>query len=166
MPTHFHGDSKTGLALDTIIKFTRASSALEHRLLSHNVLGELTLSQFGVLETLYHLGPLCQGEISAKLLKSTGNVTLVLDNLEKAGLIVRTRDMQDRRKVNLSLTPQGEDLIARVFPLQAEIITQELSVLEPDEQRQLGQLCKKLGKGLEEPLHQRTQNLILFYSIP
>ena len=147
MPTHFQGDPRTILALDTIIKFTRASSALEHRLLSHNALGDLTLSQFGVLETLHHLGPLCQGEISAKLLKSTGNVTLVLDNLEKAGLIARTRDTQDRRKVFLSLTPQGEALITRIFPLQAEVIAQELSVLEPEEQRQLGQLCKKLGKG-------------------
>ena len=151
MPTHFEGDPKTVLALDTIIKFNRASSALERRLLRHNALGELTLTQFGVLETLYHLGPLCQGEISAKLIKSTGNVTLVLDNLEKAGLIVRMRDVQDRRKVNLTLTPKGEDLIARVFPIQAEVITQELSVLEPEEQRQLGQLCKKLGKGLEQP---------------
>jgi MarR family 2-MHQ and catechol resistance regulon transcriptional repressor len=151
MPTHYKGDPKTVLALDTIIKFTRASSALEHRLLQHNALGQLTLTQFGVLETLYHLGPLCQGEISAKLLKSTGNVTLVLDNLEKVGLIVRTRDTQDRRKVILSLTSKGEDLISQVFPLQAEVIAQELSVLEPDEQRQLGQLCKKLGKGLEEP---------------
>ncbi len=151
MPTHFQGDPRTILALDTIIKFTRASSALEHRLLSHNALGDLTLSQFGVLETLHHLGPLCQGEISAKLLKSTGNVTLVLDNLEKAGLIARTRDTQDRRKVFLSLTPQGEALITRIFPLQAEVIAQELSVLEPEEQRQLGQLCKKLGKGLTEP---------------
>jgi MarR family 2-MHQ and catechol resistance regulon transcriptional repressor len=151
MPTHFDGDARTTLALDTIIKFTRASSALERRLVRHNALGELTLSQFGVLDILYHLGPQCQGAISAKLLKSTGNVTLVLDNLEKAGLIVRTRDAQDRRKVNLSLTPRGEAVIARVFPLQAEIIAQELGVLDPDEQRQLGQLCRKLGKGLEEP---------------
>jgi MarR family 2-MHQ and catechol resistance regulon transcriptional repressor len=148
MPTHFKGDPQTILALDTFIKFTRASSALENRLLRQDVLGDLTLSQFGVLEILYHLGELCQGELSAKLLKSTGNVTLVLDNLEKAGLIVRTRDTQDRRKVILSLTPPGKDLIERIFPLQAEVIRQEMSALDPQEQEQLGHLCKKLGKGV------------------
>lgn len=148
MPTHYQGNPTTALALDTFTKFTRASSALDNRLARSNVLGELTLSQFGVLEILHHLGPQCQGVISAKLLKSTGNVTLVLDNLEKAGLIVRIRDTQDRRKVILSLTPTGEELIARVFPLQAEAITREMSILSVEEQRLLGELCKKLGKGL------------------
>ena len=147
MPTHFQGDPKTVLALDTFIKFTRAASALENRLVHRNVLGELTMSQFGVLETLYHLGPLSQGAISTKLLKSSGNITLVLDNLERHGLVQRTRDVGDRRIVTLSLTPKGEELIARIFPLQAAVIAEEFSALEPEEQEQLGRLCKKLGKG-------------------
>jgi MarR family 2-MHQ and catechol resistance regulon transcriptional repressor len=147
MPTHFQGDPKTVLALDTFIKFTRAASALENRLVHRNVLGELTMSQFGVLETLYHLGPLSQGAISAKLLKSSGNITLVLDNLERHGLVQRTRDAGDRRIVTLSLTPTGAELIARIFPLQAAVIAEEFSALEPEEQEQLGRLCKKLGKG-------------------
>jgi len=147
MPTHFQGDSKTVLALDTFIKFTRAASALENRLVHHNVLGEITMTQFGVLETLYHLGPLCQGAISNKLLKSSGNITLVLDNLERRGLVQRTRDTADRRMVILSLTPKGEELIAHLFPLQAAVIAEEFSALAPEEQEQLGRLCKKLGKG-------------------
>jgi len=145
MPTHFKGEPNVVLALDTFIKFTRASSALENRLLRHNTLGDITLSQFGVLETLYHLGPMCQGEISTKLLKSSGNVTLVLDNLEKRNLVKRTRDTTDRRMVILSLTPEGEALIAHLFPLQAQVIAEEFSALSPEEQRQLGMLCKKLG---------------------
>ncbi len=157
MPTHFKGDPKTVLALDTFIKFTRAASALENRLAHHNVLGDLTMTQFGVLETLYHLGPLCQGAISSKLLKSTGNITLVLDNLERHGLVRRERDAQDRRMVNLSLTPKGEELIARIFPLQAAIIAEELAVLEPAEQELLGRLCKKLGLGKQaDPAVNRT----------
>jgi MarR family 2-MHQ and catechol resistance regulon transcriptional repressor len=146
MPTHFQGDPKTVLALDTFIKFTRAASALENRLLRHGTLGDLTLSQFGVLEILYHMGPMCQGEISAKLLKSSGNVTLVLDNLEHCGLVERRRETGDRRKVMLYLTPAGEELIKRIFPQQAAIIAAEFGVLDAAEQEQLGQLCRKLGK--------------------
>jgi MarR family 2-MHQ and catechol resistance regulon transcriptional repressor len=145
MPTHYDGDPKTKLALDTFIKFSRASSALENRLLHHEVIGELTLSQFGVLETLYHLGPLCQGEISNKLLKSSGNITLVLDNLEKRGLVQRTRGQQDRRMVSISLTSTGKELIARIFPLQAAVITAEMSALTDEELITFGQLCRKLG---------------------
>jgi len=147
MPTHFRGDEQTTLALDTFIKFTRAANALENRLTHRGTLRDITVSQFGILETLYHLGPLCQGQISAKLLKSTGNVTLVLDNLEKRGLVERRREPHDRRMVTISLTPAGEALISEMFPRQAACIAAEFAVLTPDEQLELGRLCKKLGMG-------------------
>ena len=148
MPTHYRGSAQTILALDTFIKFTRAVSALENRLMHRSAIGDLTMSQFGVLETLYHLGPMCQGEVSAKLLRSTGNITLVLDNLEKRGLVRRVRDTADRRMIYLHLTEEGQALIERIFPAQAEAITAEMNVLTPDEQQTLGDLCRKLGKGI------------------
>ena len=146
MPTHYKGDPKSVLALDTYIKFTRAANAFESRLFQTRVLEDLSPSQFGVLETLYHLGPLCQGEISAKLLKSTGNITLVLDNLEKRALVKRVRDQQDRRMVKIFLTPDGEVLIQRIFPHMVEAITREVNILTAEEQAQLGALCRKLGR--------------------
>jgi MarR family 2-MHQ and catechol resistance regulon transcriptional repressor len=147
MPTHFKGDPKTVLALDTYIKFTRASVAFESRLFQgQNGLEDLTPSQFGVLETLYHLGPLCQGAVSSKLLRSTGNVTLVLDNLEKRGLVRRLRDQADRRTVMIYLTDEGQALIERVFPKVASAIAEEMAALTQEEQDTLGTLCRKLGR--------------------
>lgn len=146
MPTHYRGEPRTVLALDTFIKFSRASDALEKRL-HGEMIGGLTQSQFGVLETLYHLGPLCQGQVSAKLLKSTGNITLVLDNLEKRGLVQRVRQTDDRRQVRISLTLQGEELIKDIFPRQAQRIADEFGILTEQEQIELGRLCKKLGIG-------------------
>jgi MarR family transcriptional regulator, 2-MHQ and catechol-resistance regulon repressor len=146
MPTHYQGTAKEVLALNTFIKFTRAYESLMARLAQSATLGELTVSQCGVLETLHHLGAMCQGEVSGKLLKSSGNVTLVLDNLEKRGLVRRDRDPEDRRMVTISLTAAGEELIARIFPEHVTVIERELSVLSPEEQESLGGLCKKLGK--------------------
>jgi MarR family 2-MHQ and catechol resistance regulon transcriptional repressor len=146
MPTHYSGNPKTVIALDTFIKFTRAASSLEGRLFQNDILEGLTNSQFGVLETLYHLGTLCQGDLSAKLLRSTGNITLVIDNLEKRNLVSRERDKEDRRMVFIHLTPEGKDLIIKVFPLMAEKIEVEFSSLTTEEQTTLGTLCKKLGK--------------------
>jgi MarR family 2-MHQ and catechol resistance regulon transcriptional repressor len=148
MPTHYKGDPKSVLALDTFIKFTRAANAFESRLYQNAILEDLSPSQFGVLETLYHLGAMCQGELSAKLLKSTGNITLVLDNLEKRGLVRRVRETHDRRMVKIILTPEGEVMIQRVFPHMVEAITCDLAVLTAEEQAQLGTLCRKLGKKL------------------
>ena len=146
MPTHFQGDPKAKLALDTFIKFTRASAAFESRLYQNAAIEDLTPSQFGVLETLYHLGSLCQGELSGKLLKSTGNMTLVLDNLEKRGLVRRARESEDRRMVMIHITPEGHALIERIFPCMAAVIQEEFSILTSAEQEELGRICRILGR--------------------
>lgn len=148
MPTHFEGPENTRLALDTFIKLTRATNALEHALFQSGKLPGLTATQFGVLETLYHLGPLCQGALSGKLLKSSGNVTLVLDNLEKQDLVKRIRQEDDRRMVMIELTPAGRKLIEEVFPMVAAAITLAFSGLTPQDQKTLAELTKKLGQSL------------------
>lgn len=150
MPTHYRGTPEEILALDAYIKFTRANNTLESRLFQQNVVEDLTPTQFGVLETLHHLGPLCQGELSCKLLKSTGNVTLVLDNLEKLGLVERQRSNEDRRRVFISLTPAGQEKINRIFPHVANAIRAEMGILTPTEQVQFAQLCGYLGKQTRE----------------
>lgn len=147
MPTHYPGNAKEILALNTFIKLTRSVESLMTRLSQCGSLENLTVSQFGVLETLYHLGPMCQSEIGGKLLRSGGNITLVIDNLEKQGLVHRQRSPDDRRMVIVSLTEAGRTLIQRIFPQHLDQIVHELSVLSPEEQETLGELCKKLGKG-------------------
>jgi MarR family 2-MHQ and catechol resistance regulon transcriptional repressor len=146
MPTHYLGTNQEILALDAFIKLSRASEALLTRLQQYGTLRHLTPSQFSVLECLHHLGPLCPGEISAKLLKSGGNITLVIDNLEKQGLVQRQRDTEDRRMIIVSLTQAGHDLISQVLPGHVAVITAEMGCLTPEEQKTLGSLCQKLGK--------------------
>ena len=135
------------LTLDTYVKLIRSVNALSNRLIEKQTFGDLTHSQFGVLEAIFHLGPLSQTEISAKLLKSGGNISLVVDNLEKRQLVTRRRSSTDRRLVIVSLTSAGQELINEIFPLHALAIQSELDILTPSEQEQLGYLSRKLGKG-------------------
>ena len=151
MPTHYQGTLQEKTALDAYIKLTRAVGAMEARLARQETMGDLTASQFGVLESLYHLGPMRQGQISAKLLKSGGNITLVVDNLLKRGLVTRERDPEDRRKVIVTLTEAGRELVARLLPGHVAAIVDELSVLSAQEQRALGDLCRRLGKRVQKP---------------
>lgn len=146
MPTHHKGTAREVLALNTYIKLMRAGDAIASRILRRGTLGELTVSQFAALEALYYLGPLRQNEIGTRLLRSAGNMTLVLDNLEKAGLVTRARARDDRRAVIVSLTPKGRQRVAAVLPGHIAAIVDEMSALTADEQRALGDLCKKLGK--------------------
>jgi len=146
MPTHYQGNPETVRALDTFIKLTRAAESLTARLNRRGTIRPLSPSQFAVLEALYYLGPLLQGQVSAKVLKSTGNITLVIDNLEKQALVRRTREGEDRRQVTIQLTESGRALIERIFPGHAGAICEEMNVLTPQEQATLASLCLKLGK--------------------
>ena len=135
----------THLALNTYTKLMRAAESVTNRVSRTMSAAGLTLSQFGVLEALHHKGPLCHRDIAAKILKSTGNITLVIDNLEKQGLVKRERTSEDRRYLTVRLTERGEVLICDVFARVEAAIMVEMSALTSDEQEILGQLCKKLG---------------------
>lgn len=85
MGTHFKGTPTEQRTLNAFIKLMRATESLNSRLNKHLSDADLTVSQFGTLEALLHLGPLNQRTIGEKLLKSGGNVTMVIDNLERCG---------------------------------------------------------------------------------
>jgi MarR family 2-MHQ and catechol resistance regulon transcriptional repressor len=144
--TRYHGNQTEVRALNAYIKLTRAAESVSARLSNGLSEAGLTESQFGALEALYHLGPMNQRELGSKLLRSSGNVTMVVDNLEKSGLVRRERGVSDRRCVTVYLTTQGRRMIARLFPRHAAHIAAELSVLTPAEQDELGRLCRKLGR--------------------
>jgi len=138
-------NNQTYRALNTYTKLMRAAESVTGRVNRFMTAANLSISQFGVLEALHHKGPLCQRDIATKILKSTGNITLVIDNLEKRGLVRRERDVVDRRYLTIYLTDEGAALIAAVFPEVEAAIVAEMATLAVDEQEQLGSLCKKLG---------------------
>lgn len=147
MPTHFAGSRAEMRTLDTFIKLTRCTNSLLARLAGRNTIGDLTYSQFAVLEALYHLGPMTSGEVSAKVLKSGSNLTTVIDNLERADLVRRERDSADRRVIRIHLTEAGSRRLESVLPGHVAALVDEFKVLSAGEQETLGELCKKLGKG-------------------
>ena len=111
---------------------------------------DLTAPQFGVLEALFHLGPLSLGELAEKLLVTGGNVTYVMDRLEEQGLVARERSGDDRRVVRAHLTTKGRATIEGVFPSHIGFVRSLVEELHPDEQHQLRDLLKRLGKGIAE----------------
>jgi MarR family 2-MHQ and catechol resistance regulon transcriptional repressor len=141
----YRGNKKEARALRTYVKLMRAAETVTTRIHRHLSTLGLTLSQFGVLEALYHIGPLSQRELGQKLFRSSGNVTMVIDNLEKRALVRRERKADDRRYFIVHLTDEGYDLIDTIFPPHANVITNEMCVLEAAEQDALASLCKKLG---------------------
>jgi MarR family transcriptional regulator, 2-MHQ and catechol-resistance regulon repressor len=150
MGTHFQGSPEEIRALNVYIKLSRAADAVTQRINKHLKEDGLTVSQFGVLEALYHLGPMCQTELAGKILKSTGNLPLVIDNLERNGMVERQRDTVDRRFVSVHLTPAGEELIGRIFHSHVAGVVETMSALTAEEQDELARLSRKLGLAQRE----------------
>lgn len=157
MPTKFEGPAEQRQALDLFIKLARASDAFFGRCTRAGAEHGLTPTQFGVLETLLHLGPLKPSTLAEKHLKSRNNLSVVVDHLERDGLVERVRCPQDRRAQWIHLTEAGEAKIRSAFPLFVSAVTEEASVLSQPEQEQLCTLLKKLGTGGSSPCSETAE---------
>lgn len=147
MGTRYKGAKRAVRALNAFINLIRAGESVLGRLVPLMEEAGLTVSQFGALETLLHLGPMCQRELGQKLLKSGGNVTMVVNNLERRGLVSRSRSGEDRRRITVRLTRQGKGLIERAFPVVLAAIVGEMGALGPSQQEELRRLCRIVGLG-------------------
>ena len=102
-----------------------------------------------MVEVLYHRGPMALCSIGEKLLVTSGNVTYVADQLEKAGLLKRQRSREDRRVIVARLTARGEALLDRHFPAHAECMRNAANPLTTREQGELARLLKRWGKAVQ-----------------
>lgn len=139
---------KADLALSLWVKLARAYSTVSKKSIENIREFNLTEPQFAALETLGHLGPLTIGTLCTKQLVTGGNMTLVVDNLEKEGLVERIHSKEDRRAIIVQLTPKGKKLFEKIFPEHIKYMVDLISVLSEKEQEELGRLLKKLGTSI------------------
>lgn len=138
-------------ALKLFVVLTRAANAVHRRLHSKTDLHELTLTEFSILEALYHKGPLLLGDVQRKILLSSGGVTYTVDRLAEKGLVERRECTSDRRARYAALTAKGEALISEIFPDHADRIEETMSALSAREQAELTDMLRRLGlKAAEE----------------
>lgn len=147
MGTHYAGNATEVRALSAYINLMRAADTLSGFAQEQLAEQGLTVSQFGVLEALYHCGTLCQGDLAGKVLRSMGSLTSVVSGLEKRGLARRERSEGDKRFVNVSLTAAGKRQVERVLPGHVTAITKRFAAITPEQQEYLRRLCRQLGKG-------------------
>ena len=157
MITHSHPspagqtDSEAqAVALKLLVVLARAHASVEAHLHANVGAHGLTPTEFAILEVLYHKGPLLLGEVQKRILVSSGGVTYLVDRLEEKGLVERRACTEDRRARYAALTPEGEALIARIFPPHAELIREVMSTLSLEEQRQAVDLLRRLGRAAAE----------------
>jgi MarR family 2-MHQ and catechol resistance regulon transcriptional repressor len=105
----------------------------------------LCLTDFAALEALLHKGPLTISQIQDKVLLASGSMTAAIDRLETRGLVVRKSTLSDRRARIVELTQEGKRIAAAYFERHARDLEDLMSVLSPQEKRQVYASLKKLG---------------------
>ena len=99
----------------------------------------LKFIDYSVLRVLQLSGPpyeLTTGEIGDTVLRSSGGMTLIVDRLERSGLVERVTDRSDRRRVVVRLTPAGRELAQRAsaaYARERRRIIKELSAEEVEQ---------------------------------
>ncbi|MEF3305500.1 MarR family winged helix-turn-helix transcriptional regulator [Paenibacillus sp. GYB003] len=137
-------------SLHLFVVLTRASQWVNAHADRHIRRLGLNRTEFGVLELLYHKGRQPLQQIGEKILMTSGNITYVVDKLEKKELVVRVGDPDDRRIWYAEITPRGVEFLERSFPEHADVIEQAVSGLSPEERRAAAELLKKLGRSAQE----------------
>lgn len=147
------GGQESAAALKAWVVLARAYLAISRHVSADVARHELTASEFGILEALYHKGPLLLGDLQKKILVTSGGMTYLVDRLVDKGLVTRESFPGDKRSRFAVLTPDGSALIKQIFPGHAKRIAKVLGALSPKEQKRLTGMLRTLGKGAEkEPL--------------
>lgn len=135
----------TALALKLWVVLSRAQESVARHAEADMARHGLSPGEFGVLEALYHKGPLLLGVVQRKILVSSGGITYLIDRLVKKGLVERRSCEHDRRASYAALTPAGERLIGGIFPDHASAIERAVDGLTKAEKRAAITLLRKLG---------------------
>jgi len=151
-------EKDSAAALKAWVVLARAYLAIARHVSADVARHELTASEFGILEALYHKGPLLLGDLQRKILVTSGGVTYLVDRLTAKGLVTRESFPGDKRSRFAVLTPDGSSLIKQIFPGHAKRLAKVLSALTPKEQKRLTGMLRTLGKGAEKELLPRERS--------
>ena len=144
-PAPASSDRKQETALKLWVVLARSFDAVSRTVDEDVAQHDLTGTEFGILEVLYHKGPMLLGEVQRKILVTSGGITYLVDRLVAKGLVKREQCAEDRRARYAVLTPAGQALIKRIFPGHAARIEEAMAGLTASEQREAIVLLRKLG---------------------
>ncbi|MBL4893100.1 MAG: MarR family transcriptional regulator [Rhizobiaceae bacterium] len=134
-------------SLSIWLQIAKASAHLEQEIngkLRENY--NQSLTRFDVLSQFIRAGcdEMSVGTLSSELIASSGNISRLLDRMEKDGQIIRRHSASDRRSVYVDITQAGRELFAAMAADHREWINQTFQELPADQQSQLDELLKEL----------------------
>jgi DNA-binding MarR family transcriptional regulator len=109
----------------------------------------LTGPQLAVLLEASRAGAVTIGEIAARVHLSQATVTTIVDRMEQGGLLRRTRDIADKRRVHVALTERAESILASGPSLLQETFAARFGALEEWEQLQILSTLQRVAQMMD-----------------
>jgi DNA-binding MarR family transcriptional regulator len=137
------------LQQEAYLSVVRTTSALTDRV-------EDLLKPYGISATQYNVlrilrgagqGGLCRNELRDRMLTRMPDMTRLLDRMEEAGLVARSREQEDRRMVLTKITARGEELLGELDRPMTELHRDQLAALSKDQLRTLIDLLTAIREG-------------------
>jgi MarR family 2-MHQ and catechol resistance regulon transcriptional repressor len=141
---------KTPEAIHTWLLMLKASKAIYQFALPPILREGLGDSDFRILDVLLHKGPMPVNALGPKVDLNPGSVSVAVDRLYKKGLVSRVESESDRRVRTVSLTEKGRRIFVPVFRQHAALIKRAFQDVSPQEQRQMEEVLKRIGRRAEE----------------
>lgn len=133
------------LSLKLFVVLSRAIESVRKQVVKDIKSYQLNLTEFGVMEFLYHKGEQPIQLIGKKVLLASSSITYVVDKLEEKGYLERIACPNDRRVIYGRLTEKGEKLMEEIFPQHKKAMAMIFSSLSKKEKEQAIELLKKIG---------------------
>jgi MarR family transcriptional regulator, 2-MHQ and catechol-resistance regulon repressor len=122
----------------------QTSRAIQERIREDMAKNNLSITDFSVLEVLFHKGKQTIQQIGTSILISSGSMTYVIDKLEQKNLLKRNACPDDRRAIHVTLTDVGIELMNKVMPIHEDFVDYAFDSLDSSEQETLVLLLKKV----------------------
>jgi MarR family 2-MHQ and catechol resistance regulon transcriptional repressor len=114
------------------------------------------LSDFMILEALYHKGQMTMSALCSSALLANASMTAAIDRLEKHGLVVRIAHKEDRRIRLVQLTPEGAVAIKRLYARHLRDLDEVMKDVSPADRAELRRGLKSLGLAAQALTASRT----------
>ena len=138
------GDLDKNPAVKAMVVFRKSMRTIDAQVAPSYKNNGLTQTQFAVLDVLYAKGEMTISRLIASILATSGNMTVVIKNMERNGWIYRSPNPDDRRASVVGLTEVGKQLIQKALPDHIAMVESAFSVMTEEEQLVLIDLLKKL----------------------
>lgn len=130
-------------SIKAMVVMRKAFRSINSKLADSFVENQLTPTQFSVLEVLYTKGTMKIGELIDNILATSGNMTVVIKNMEKKGWVTRLVCPSDKRAYLVSLTDKGKTIIEKALPEHIQQVEDIFSVLDDKDCQDLIRILKK-----------------------